>query len=111
MSSLKIFAFSLFAIIAIYTIFVVASHGTWFLSTFVADILAVSWNGQFNLDFLGYLLVTALWVAWRHRFTPTGIGLGLIASVGGMLFFAPYLLYATFKSNGDMKVLLTGNHA
>ncbi len=86
---------------------VVASYGPSFLPTFISDITAVTWNGQFNLDFLGYLLISALWVAWRHGFSAAGIVLALIASVGGMLSFGPYLLYATLNA-GDLKTVALG---
>lgn len=104
---LRVFAIFVFLVIAVYTALVVTHYGPFFLPTFVSDILSVSWSGQFNLDFMGYLLTSALWVAWRHGFSVAGIVLALIASVGGMLFFAPYLLYATVNGS-DLRTVVLG---
>mgnify|MGYP006375767289 CR=1 FL=1 len=37
-----------------------------------------------------------------------GLGLGVLAFFGGMLFLSIYLLIQTGRSKGDMKVLLLG---
>jgi hypothetical protein len=64
--------------------------------------------GQFNLDFMGMLTLSALWVAWRHRFSKAGLGLGALAFFGGSLFLSIYLLVVSRQSGGDMKELLLG---
>ncbi len=66
------------------------------------------WQGQFNFDFLCYLILSALWIVWRHNFSIQGILLGLIASVAGILFFAPYILILSLKTKGNIKELLIG---
>ena len=58
-----------------YTIAVIANHGWDLLSVFFGDMAAMGWPGQFNLDFLGFLALSALWVTWRHGFSPTGFAL------------------------------------
>jgi hypothetical protein len=47
-------------------------------------------------------------VAWRHQFSAAGLGLGLVAVFGGMLFLAVYLLVAGVPARGDLRVLLLG---
>jgi hypothetical protein len=91
-----------------YTLVVGIQHGWSFLPIFFGDIVAMTWRGQFNVDFMTYLALSGAWVAWRHQFTAGAIALGIVAFVGGMLFFAPYLLWASVQSGGDAKVLLLG---
>ncbi|MEQ9520314.1 MAG: hypothetical protein RLN89_12840 [Parvibaculum sp.] len=104
----RIFLAAIFTIVVVYTLFVGLEHGWNLVPLFFADIAAMTWAGQFNLDFMGFLLLAALWVAWRHHFSPAGLGLGLIASVGGIPFLSAYLLYASFQAEGDVKVILLG---
>lgn len=108
MTLLRIFLIAAFLAVLAYTLLVAGRHGFDLVSVFMANIAAVNWSGQFNLDFLTYLLLSAGWVAWRHNFSGPGLLLGLIASVGGMLFLAVYLLVVSFRSNGDMRTLLLG---
>lgn len=97
------------SIIAI-TGIVAANHGLNLIIVFIENITSLTWSGQFNFDFMCYLILSALWIMWRHNFSPVGIILGLIASVAGIMFFAPYLLFASFKSQGNMKTILLGNN-
>ena len=94
--------------VAGYTAVVVAHHGIDLVRVFVLDVRAMGWPGQFDLDFLGLLLLTGLWVAWRHDFSVQGLGLGLLAAVGGILFLTAYLLALTLQANGCMKQVLLG---
>jgi len=91
-----------------YTGIVGVHHGWNLFPIFFGDIVAMTWSGQFNLDFTCLLMFTGLWLAWRHHFTPGGIALGLLGFVGGTSVLAPYLLLASYRANGDMKVLLLG---
>jgi hypothetical protein len=50
----------------------------------------MTWSGQFNLDFMTFLGLSGIWVAWRHQFTGGAIALGVVAFFGGMMFLAPY---------------------
>jgi len=91
-----------------YTVAVGVSHGWNLLPIFFAQVAEMTWPGQFNLDFLTFLSLSGLWVAWRHRFSLGGLGLGLVAFFGGMMFLAPYLLYTSVRAGGDAEVLLLG---
>lgn len=108
MPFLRVLSVVLFACMAIYTAIVISSHGANLLPVFFENLFAMGWSGQFNLDFMCYLFLSALWIAWRHNFSANGILLGMVASVMGMLFFAVYLFHAASEAKGDMKVLLLG---
>ena len=97
----------LLTVFGAYTVAVVANHGIGFLQVFFGDLTAMGWPGQINLDFLIYVLLAALWIAWRHDFTPGGIALGLLALFGAVILL-PYLLWATANAGGDVRVLLLG---
>ena len=94
--------------IAVYTGIVVANYGPNLIPTIVEGVSSLTWQGQFHLDFSFYLILSALWLAWRHNFSSNGIILALLASVLGILFFAPYLLIISSQSKGDTKVMLIG---
>ncbi len=91
-----------------YTGVVGLNHGWNLLPIFFGDILAMTWPGQFNLDFTCLLIFTGLWLAWRHRFSPGGLVLGVCGLFGGTAVLAPYLLIVSFQTRGDMKELLLG---
>lgn len=91
-----------------YTLIVGSNHGWNLLPIFFSDVGKMEWPGQFNVDFMTFLSLSALWVAWRHRFSGVGIALGIVAFFGGMMFLAPYLLWASVQSAGDVRVLLLG---
>jgi len=92
-----------------YTLKVGAENGWNLFPVFFGDIAKMNWPGQFNADFMCLLILSGIWVAWRHQFSKGGILLGLLASVGGTGFLAPYLLVATVVSKGDPRVLLLGS--
>lgn len=50
---------------------------------------AMTWPGQFNADFMTFLSLSGLWIAWRHHFSAGGMALG-------------------FRTQGDVKALLFG---
>lgn len=91
-----------------YTVPVVANHGVNLLPVFFGDIARMGWPGQFNVDFMGFLALSGLWLAWRHRFSPGGIALGVVGFFGGAPVLTAYLLMASFRSNGDWAVLMLG---
>lgn len=95
--------------VAGYTAMVGASHGWNLLPIFFGDMAAMTWAGQFNLDFMCFLTLSGLWLAWRHDFSAAGLVLGVLGFFGGIMILAPYLLVASFRARGDMKVLLLGN--
>lgn len=92
-----------------YTLKVGLTHGWALLPIFFGDIAAMGWPGQFNLDFMCLLLLSGLWVAWRHEFSSAGLVLGLLASVGGTGFLAPYLLLSIISARADIRALLLGS--
>ncbi|MFZ2987634.1 hypothetical protein [Ideonella sp.] len=91
-----------------YTGLVLARQGTDFLSVFFGDIAGMSWAGQFNLDFMGMLVLSASWVAWRHCFSAGGIALAALALVGGTPFLCIYLLVEMARHGGDVRAVLLG---
>ncbi len=94
-----------------YTGVVGFNHGWNLLPIFFGDIIAMNWQGQFNFDFTCFLILSGLWVAWRNQFSPTGIAIGMVAFFGGIMFLAPYLLYTSFKNNGNMQKIFFGSRA
>jgi hypothetical protein len=101
-SGLLIVAISLLG----YTLVVVDHHGIDLLSVFFGDIMEMTWQGQFNLDFMCMLVFSGLWVSWRHHFGAVGIALGLCAFFGGALFLSLYLFQQLRESQGDLQTLI-----
>ncbi|WP_421865030.1 hypothetical protein [Marinobacter adhaerens] len=94
--------------ILVYTGFVGIEHGWNLLPIFFDAIADMSWQGQFNVDFISFLALSALWVSWRHQFSNPGLLLGVIAFFGGMIFLALYLLWAIAKADGRSEIVLLG---
>ena len=105
----RIFLVAVFLAIAVYTLGVIASHGMNLLPVFFGGLVKMQWQGQFNLDFLCMLLLSGLWVSWRHQFSFAGVVLGLVAVFGGALFLSAYLFVESFRVKGDVRALLCGN--
>lgn len=91
-----------------YTLVVIANHGMSLIPIFFGDIAEMAWPGQFNFDFSGFLILSALWTAWRNQFSPAGLGLSVLALFGGILFLASYLLILSFRQPGDMAAIMLG---
>ncbi len=108
MTLFRLFLAGFLLILVAYTTATIASHGINLFPQFFSDIAAMAWPGQFNLDFLGFLMLSALWVAWRHQFSAVGIALAVLAFNGGMLFLTIYLLVLSHHTRGNMKALLLG---
>lgn len=108
MAAFRMFVAILFVAIAGYTAVTVSNHGWGLIPVFFGDMADMAWPGQFNFDFMCFLLLSALWVSWRHHFSVAGLALGAVASVGGMLFLAAYLFIAASAAQGDVKELLLG---
>lgn len=108
MTAFRIFLAVLFTTIAVYTAIVVSNHGFGLLPVFFGDLAEMGWPGQFNLDFMCFLALSALWLAWRHHFSPVGLLLGLAGFFGGVFFLSAYLLVISFKVKGDANALLLG---
>lgn len=108
MTILRLYAAVFLAVLGIYTGIVIANHGMGLVQIFFGDMAAMTWPGQFNLDFMGFLLLSGLWVSWRHHYSPIGMLLTPLAVFGGMGFLTVYLLIESFRVNGDLKALLVG---
>ena len=106
---LRLYLSVCFITIGAYLFTVGGKLGWDFGPVFFGDITSITWPGQFNLDFLSYLVLTGMWVAWRHAFRVPGLLLAVVVSLGGMLFFAPYLITLSFLTKGDLRRLLVGD--
>ena len=107
MFALRAFLLTFLVCLAAYTAVTISRHGWTLFEVFFGDMAAMTWPGQFNFDFMGFLLLSGLWTAWRHRFSPVGLALGLVAIVGGMMFLTVYLLVMSFRAK-DIPALLLG---
>lgn len=98
----------LWLVLVAFTAVVIANHGINLIPVFFGDIAKMGWPGQFNLDFLWFLVLSALWTAWRGGFAPASLALALIAFFGGAGFLLPYLFILTLRAKGDMATVLLG---
>lgn len=108
MAFFRIFLSVLLVILVAYTCSVVARHGIDLLPVFFGDIFTMAWPGQFNLDFLFMLILSAMWTAWRNGFSGTGLVLAFFALIGGSLFLTVYLLVLSCQTNGNVERILLG---
>jgi hypothetical protein len=108
MQTFRVFLVLFLLCLVSYTLIVASNHGWNLLPLFFADIVAMNWAGQFNLDFMGFLILSALWLSWRHHFSPAGLALGVAGLFGGMLLLTIYLLWASTDAKGDARILLLG---
>ncbi len=104
----RIFLGAAWLVLVSYTILVIGEHGMGLLPIFFGDMAAMGWPGQFNLDFMLMLGLSALWTAWRNGFSPTGLILGLFAFFGGAGFLLPYLILLHIQKRGNIRAVLTG---
>ena len=111
MNPFRIYLVLVLLVVGVYSGLTVSVHGLNLFPVFFGDIGAMGWPGQFNLDFMFMLAFSALWVAWRHRFTTTGLALAAVAFLGGTPFLCVYLLVQSLKTGGDVKKMLLGERA
>jgi hypothetical protein len=109
MTVFRLILISLWLLLAVYTGFVVSQHGLGLLPIFFGDIAEMSWPGQFNLDFLCFLVLSALWTAWRNSFSAVGLLLAVLALFGGAGFLLPYLLVLSLRAGGDIQAVVLGS--
>lgn len=93
----------------IYTVIAIQNDGANFLARAQEFATSMTWMGQFALDFQCYLILSALWIAWRDKFSRNSIIIAIVAMILGIIVFAPYLLYLLSKEKGDLKRILIGN--
>ncbi len=108
MTAFRIFLAIIFVVVGVYTAEVITNHGFGLFPVFFGDMAKMGWAGQFNLDFLFMLALSALWVSWRHRFSGVGLLLGLLAFLGGAPFLSAYLFIVAGQAKGDAKEVLLG---
>ncbi|MEQ8238155.1 MAG: hypothetical protein RIA69_03035 [Cyclobacteriaceae bacterium] len=92
-----------------YTIIAINNDGSNFLSRALEFSMSLKWIGQFTLDFNCYLILSALWIMWRDKFSNSSIIFGVIAGILGIIVFAPYLLFLLSQEKGDLKKVFVGN--
>jgi len=46
---------------------------------------------------------------WRNKFSASSIIIAVIATIIGIMVFAPYVLYLVQKEDGDLKKVLLGD--
>ena len=108
MFAFRLLLFVLFVGVVGYTLVVVSEHGLGLFPVFFGDIARLGWPGQFNVDFMGFLALSAFWLAWRHHFSAAGIILGVLGFVGGIPVLTAYLLIVSTRGSGDVAELLMG---
>ena len=108
MNGLRAYLVAVVLVIGAYTAVVIANHGIGLLQVFFADMATMAWPGQFNLDFMAFLSFSALWLAWRHHFSPAGLALGVGGFFLGAPYLAVYLLVHIQRTGGDAAALLLG---
>jgi hypothetical protein len=91
-----------------YTVIAMQHDGINFLARAQQFVTSMTWMGQFTLDFQCYLILSALWIAWRNRFSAYSMLIAIVAMVLGIIVFAPYVLYLLSKHEGDLKRVLLG---
>jgi len=94
------------AILTAYTAIVIGNHGMDLMPVFFGDIALMGWPGQFNLDFMGFLILSALWTAWRNNFSPLGLVLAVVAFFGGMMFLSIYVLILSLTARDIQDIVL-----
>ena len=110
MAPFRILLITLFLCLASYAAILAASGQFDFVTPILSSVPALTWQGHLNLDFLSYLVLAGTWIAWRSGFTASGIAVGVLSTMLGMMFFAPYALYLISRSNNDPRKLLLGVH-
>lgn len=94
--------------LVIYTAFAVQNEGWTLFQIFGDNIQALSWNGQFNLDFSCYLTLSGLWIFWRNQFSFSSGIMAVLAMIMGIIVFAPYLFYLVINEKGNLTKVLVG---
>lgn len=95
----------------IYTVIAIQNDGGNFFLRAQEFAFSMNWMGQFALDFQCYLVLSALWIAWRNRFSVSSIAFAVVAMILGILVFAPYVFYLLVKEKGDLVRVLIGDRS
>lgn len=108
MAGLRFFLIVAWAVIMAITYKAWGTDGGIAGDVFMADIKGLSWRAQFNVDFLVHLVLLGTWVAWRNRFRPVGVALGVFCMLGGGAFALVYVFVASIQAKGSVQKLLLG---
>lgn len=109
MAGLRVFLIVAWAVIMVITYKAWGADGGIAGDVFMSDIKGLSWRAQFNVDFLVHLVLLGTWVAWRNRFRPIGIALGVFCVLGGGAFALVYIFVASIQAKGSVQKLLLGH--
>lgn len=93
------------------TLIASANYGINWPAVAFQDLMALNWRSQFDTDFVIYLLLGAAWITWREGFTSKGFVCAFLSVFLGGMYMFPYLLIATYRTNGELKAMLLGVHA
>ena len=111
MNFLRIFLIVATLIIYSITIYALGTKGINWPEVFFGDLFGLDWRSQFNADFLIHLFLFATWIVWREGFSLRGFLFAFLSIFMGGMFGFPYLLWVTYKANGDPISVLLGVHA
>ncbi|GGD79698.1 hypothetical protein GCM10011514_49610 [Emticicia aquatilis] len=96
-------------VLVVFTALVINNEGWTLFQIFINNITSIGWNGQFNLDFSCYLLLSGIWILWRNKYSLSSIIFAPVATIIGIIAFAPYLLYLLAIEKGDIRKVLLGD--
>ena len=108
MTVLRLLMAAIFVAIAAVTVVVVRDHGINLFPVFFGDIRDLTWRGQFNVDFMCFFVLSALWLAWRHDFAPVGWILSVFGFFGGAFFLSAYVFVQSYRVQHGLPELLLG---
>lgn len=94
--------------VGVYTFMILSRADFSLFKVFFQQVREMGWGGQFNLDFMCYLLLSGLWIMWRDGFSGKSVLIGIAASVLGIVFFAPYLIWLLMQHKGDLRAVVLG---
>lgn len=79
MTAFRFYLVALCLFLSYYTFVVISDFGINLFLPFFGAIINMTWSGQFNLDFMMMLSLSALWVGWRAGWTAQGLLLAVLA--------------------------------
>jgi hypothetical protein len=73
------------AFILVFSLSAFQKQGPDLFQFFIGNIVAMNWSGQFNVDFICYLMLSGFWIMWRSKFSIGSVILGFAAMILGIL--------------------------
>ena len=105
MTAFRLLMVAVIVAVGAYTVPVLIDHGLTLYGIFFGDIAAMGWPGQFNVDFLAMLVMSAVYVGWREGAVDGHVGRGLVLGLLAFNLGAPFLAgYLLWKSRGRTRV-------